>query len=85
MKSEAFSRRIREKQKANASPDIPQNKVDRIVEHMIKQFNHLTRKMNDSQRMVTARILANDLNAIDVEPRRGGPLRYKGKLCVMQY
>lgn len=78
----AFSKRIKEKLKAKHSPEVPQNKVDRIVEHMIRRFNHVTRSMNDSQRMVTARLIAADLNAIDVcdggEPRGGAAMvRYR--------
>lgn len=87
MASEAFHKRILEKKKAADAPVVPQNKVDRIVEHMIKRFNRLTRNMNDSQRMVTARILATDLNSIDVDLVNGGAAmrKYKGKPCVISY
>lgn len=79
MDRSAFSKRIKDKMRMKYAEEVPQNKVDRIVEYMIKRFNHLTRNMNDSQRMVTARLLAADLNAIDMpdpgEPRGGAAMR----------
>jgi hypothetical protein len=77
---EAFKERMRQKKKRQAAPVVPQNKVDRVVALMLRRFNHLTENMNDSQRMVTARILANDLSQIDTDrgPQGGAAMRRLG-------
>lgn len=64
---EKFKARMREKVKAQRMPDMPRNRVDRIVEHLLKKFHQYTKMMNGPQRMVTARCLMSELSFVDDE------------------